>query len=72
MALRTGLGDGSYVVSYGVVSADSHPISGGYAFVVGSGPLTSASGVVADGSGTDPVVGAVFALARCCRTRASR
>ena len=52
------------LVSYGVVSADSHPISGGYAFVVGSGPLTSASGVVADGNGTDPVVGAVFALAR--------
>lgn len=64
VALRPGLGDGSYVVSYGLVSADSHPIKGGYAFVVGSGPLTSASGAVADGSGTDPVVGGVFALAR--------
>lgn len=64
VGLRSGLGTGSYVVSYGVVSADSHPISGGYAFVVGSGPLTSASGVVSDSTGTDPLVSAVFALAR--------
>ena len=61
--LRSGLGDGSYIVSYRIVSADSHPISGAYAFVVGDGPLVAASGAVIGGS-TDPVVSGVFTIAR--------
>lgn len=61
--LRSGLGDGSYMVSYRIVSADSHPISGAYAFVVGDGPLVAASGSVLGGS-TDPVVNVVFAVVR--------
>jgi len=64
VALRTGLGSGGYVVSYRVVSADSHPISGAFAFTVGDGPLVSASGAVAEGSGTDGVVNALFAGVR--------
>lgn len=34
--LRDGLGRGTYVVSYRVVSADGHPISGGFVFSVGA------------------------------------
>ena len=35
VALRPGLGDGAYTATYRVVSADSHPISGGFSFQVG-------------------------------------
>jgi len=35
-ALKTNLGDGGYVVAWRVVSADSHPIGGGFTFRVGS------------------------------------
>jgi len=62
--LRAGLGSGSYLVSYAVVSADSHPVGGGYGFVVGNGPLAAATGAVSDGAGTDPRVGALFAVTR--------
>lgn len=41
IALRPGLGDGGYVVTYRVISADSHPIEGGFAFAVGTGALPS-------------------------------
>ena len=61
--LQSGLGDGSYIVSYRVVSADSHPIGGALSFVVGDGPLVAASGAVIGGT-TDPVVDAVFTVAR--------
>ncbi|SOD75083.1 copper transport protein [Jatrophihabitans sp. GAS493] len=39
VALKSGLGDGTYLASYRVVSADSHPISGSIRFVVGDGAL---------------------------------
>jgi copper transport protein len=61
--MRSGLGDGSYIVSYRITSADSHPISGAYAFVVGDGPLVAATGSVVGGS-TDGVVNDVFTVAR--------
>ena len=61
--LRSGLGDGSYIVSYRIVSEDSHPITGAYAFVVGDGPLVAASGSVIGGT-SDPVVEVVFTAAR--------
>lgn len=38
------LGEGHYTVSYSVISADGHPISGAYVFTVGTpAPLTDAS-----------------------------
>src|SRR5207244_4292813 len=37
VGLRSGLPDDSYIVSYRVVSSDSHPIGGAFSFVVGSG-----------------------------------
>nr|WP_285508477.1 CopD family protein [Actinokineospora sp. NBRC 105648] len=46
--LRPGLGDGTYLVQYAFVSADTHPVRGGFAFVVGDGPLMNASGAVSD------------------------
>ena len=33
--LRDGLGEDGYTVTYRVISADSHPVSGGFVFVVG-------------------------------------
>jgi copper transport protein len=61
--LRGGLGDGSYVVSYRIVSPDSHPIGGAFSFVVGDGPLVAASGAVVGGT-ADGAVEAVFTTAR--------
>jgi copper transport protein len=60
--LQTGLGDGTYTASWRVISADSHPVAGSIAFVVGNGPLvrgtTSQSGTVS------PATGDVFDVAR--------
>jgi copper transport protein len=61
--LSSGLGDGSYIVSYRIISADSHPIDGAYAFVVGDGPLVAATGSVV-GGGTNGVITKVFDVAR--------
>lgn len=63
VALRSGLGDGSYVASYRIVSADSHPIGGAFSFVVGDGPLVAASGIPVGGT-TDQVVESTFTVAR--------
>ncbi len=40
---RSALGDGSYVVAYRVVSADTHPVSGGFTFSVGVPSATTVS-----------------------------
>ncbi|SDC57731.1 copper transport protein [Geodermatophilus telluris] len=61
--LRGDLPDASYVVTYRVVSADSHPISGAFAFVVGDGALADA-GAVAGDPAVDPVVAAALPAAR--------
>ena len=53
--LRSGLGDGSYLASYRVISADSHPVAGTVRYVVGDGPLDVGGG----GSGSAPVDRAV-------------
>ena len=37
VALRSGLGDGTYTATYRVISSDSHPVSGGFVFTVGRG-----------------------------------
>ncbi|MCU1455598.1 MAG: copper resistance protein CopC [Acidimicrobiales bacterium] len=53
VALRAGLGDDGYIVSWRVISADSHPVTGGISFVVGSGPAPSLDAVRAAGAGHD-------------------
>jgi copper transport protein len=52
--------DRGYLVTYRVVSADSHPISGSYSFVVGDAELVS--GAAEDR--TDPVVSAALPISR--------
>ena len=61
--LRGGLPDASYVVTYRVVSEDSHPISGAYAFVVGDGELLAPSAVTGE-QDLDPVVAGALPAAR--------
>jgi len=60
--LRAGLPDDGYLVTYRVVSADSHPISGAFSFVVGDGQLVP-TGAAADDAG-DPVVERLLPAAR--------
>ncbi|MFJ2907245.1 copper resistance CopC/CopD family protein [Streptomyces sp. NPDC087212] len=43
--LHSGLADGTYTVTYQVVSADSHPVSGAYTFSVGAPSQTSVADV---------------------------
>ncbi|WP_329043996.1 copper resistance protein CopC/CopD [Amycolatopsis sp. NBC_01488] len=62
--LRPGLPDGSYLVEYAFISADSHPVRGTFAFVVGSGPLITSAGAVAAATGTDPAVDVVSTVVR--------
>ena len=61
--LRTGLPDDGYLVTYRVISADSHPVAGAFSFVVGNGDLV-AVGAAGDGDRTNPVVGVVLPLSR--------
>ena len=43
VALKSGLGDGTYTESFRVISADSHPVAGVVRFVVGNGVLSVTS-----------------------------
>ncbi|MGQ5634505.1 MULTISPECIES: copper resistance CopC/CopD family protein [unclassified Streptomyces] len=60
--LKGGLGKGTYTVTYQVVSADSHPVSGAYTFSIGapSQTVVSATGPVAGGG----AVGVLYAFGR--------
>ncbi|MFF8906001.1 copper resistance CopC/CopD family protein [Streptomyces olivaceoviridis] len=60
--LKSGLADGTYTVTYQVVSADSHPVAGAYTFSVGAPSQTVVSGTgPAAGGG---VVGGLYAFGR--------
>ncbi len=59
--LRSDLGDGGYLVTYRVVSADSHPVQGAFSFVVGDGELVAAP---ADGPTADRLVEGAQQLVR--------
>ncbi|WIX84555.1 copper resistance protein CopC [Amycolatopsis sp. DG1A-15b] len=62
--LRPGVPDGSYLVEYAFVSADSHPVRGTFAFVVGTGPLVTSAGAVSAATGTDTAVDAASTAVR--------
>lgn len=63
--LRPGLGDGAYTATYRVLSADSHPISGGFSFSVGETKLVPKSVTELVGRASAPVeVQAVYGAAR--------
>jgi len=51
VGLRSGIGDNTYVISYRVVSADSHPIKGSIVFTVGTGATADVRALVAGGAG---------------------
>jgi copper transport protein len=54
--LRSGLGDGGYIVAYRIISADSHPVNSALTFTVGNGVAPSQSQVssVFDSGGDKP------------------
>jgi copper transport protein len=62
VALKSGLGDGRYLASWRVVSADSHPVAGTFRFVVGSGPLTAGPGTSSGGSTVNRGVSTALAV----------
>ncbi len=64
--LRAGLPEGPYTATYRVVSADSHPISGGYTFTVGRSSGRSAAAVdsVIDAGGAGPVTSTAFGVVK--------
>ncbi|MGC0330900.1 copper transport protein [Streptomyces sp. SAI-170] len=60
--LHSGLPDGTYTVTYQVVSADSHPVSGAFTFSIGAPSSTSVS---VDGQGAgEGLVGRLYGLGR--------
>ncbi len=66
VGLKPGLPDGTYVATYRVISADSHPVSGGLVFSIGA-PGAAATPTVADligDSDAGPVTEAAFGIAR--------
>ena len=66
VGLKPGLADGTYVATYRVISADSHPVSGGLVFSVGKAGTTAAPTVseLIGNSAAGPVTQAAFGLAR--------
>jgi copper transport protein len=60
--LHSGLPDGTYTVTYQVVSADSHPVAGAYTFSIGSPSRTSVS--VSDQEAGGGVVGGLYGFGR--------
>ncbi|SES44136.1 copper transport protein, partial [Streptomyces sp. yr375] len=60
--LHSGLPNGTYTVTYQVVSADSHPVAGAYTFSIGSPSKTSVS--VSDQGAGGGVVGWLYGFGR--------
>jgi copper transport protein len=65
--LKGGLGRGGYTATYRVVSADSHPISGGFVFTVGGGTAPSATVDQLLGADAGPVTSVAFGAARAAQ-----
>jgi copper transport protein len=66
VGLRSGLADGTYTATYRVISADSHPVSGGVVFSIGkpgNGPAETVSDLLS-GSSAGPVTEVAFGIAR--------
>jgi copper transport protein len=69
VALRPGLGKGTYTVGWHVISADSHPVQGAFTFSIGA-PSSTAVNPAALGPPSSKLVGIVFGVVRwlafCC------
>ncbi|HVL94647.1 MAG TPA: CopD family protein [Solirubrobacteraceae bacterium] len=63
--LRPGLGDGGYTLTYRVISADSHPVSGGVVFAVGeAGAGARSVEELLEGTQSGPVTTTALSAAR--------
>nr|BFE65378.1 copper resistance protein CopC [Dactylosporangium thailandense] len=62
--LKSGGAKGTYLVSYRVISADSHPVSGGYSFSYGQPSATPNADDAGSGVQTDGVVKNAMSVAR--------
>jgi copper transport protein len=69
VALRGGLGHGTYTVAWHVISADSHPVQGAFTFSIGA-PSSTVVNPATVNLITSPLVGFVFGVVRwvafCC------
>ncbi|MFI9150781.1 copper resistance CopC/CopD family protein [Streptomyces sp. NPDC053367] len=61
--LHPGLPDGTYTVTYQVVSADSHPVSGAFTFSIGA-PSSTAVSVDSRAAAGEGLVGRLYGLGR--------
>jgi copper transport protein len=66
VGLRAGLARGTYTATYRVISADSHPVSGGLVFSIGQAGAAPAETVsdLLSGSSVGPVTETAFGVAR--------
>jgi copper transport protein len=66
VALKPGLPNGSYTATYRVVSADSHPVSGGFVFSIGAAgaPPAETVGDLLAGSSAGRATEVAFGIAR--------
>ncbi len=63
--LRSGLADGGYTATFRVISADSHPVAGGFVFSVGKGGGGAQSvDQLLVGTTSEPVTSTAFGVAR--------
>jgi methionine-rich copper-binding protein CopC len=63
--LRSGLADDGYTATYRVISADSHPVSGGFVFGVGKAAAPAATvGDLLAGAKAGPVTSVAFSVVR--------
>jgi copper transport protein len=60
--LKAKLGQGTYTVTWRVISADSHPVSGGFRFSIGHASATA--GAAPTSSGGSGLVGVLLGIAR--------
>jgi len=56
VAVKSGLGDGTYTGSFRIISADGHPVAGSIRFVVGNGELAASAASSSTVNGTTSVV----------------
>jgi len=55
VAVKAGLGDGTYTGSFRIISADGHPVAGSIRFVVGNGELAASAASSSTVNGTTSV-----------------
>lgn len=69
IALKSGLGNGTYTVGWHVISTDSHPVQGAWTFSIGA-PSRTTVNPAALNQGGSPLIGTAFGVVRfvafCC------